>query len=79
VDALERLPHDAEVRVHIDNLVYIDHACLDALSNWEKQRNAKGCLTVVEWDELMLKYRTRNSLRQQPAEPEREALAASSR
>jgi MFS superfamily sulfate permease-like transporter len=76
VDALEKLPHDAEVRVHIGSLEYIDHACLDALSNWEKQRNEKGCRTVVEWDELMLKYRTRNSLRQQPSEPERE-LAAS--
>jgi len=77
VDTLEKLPQEAEVHVHIRQLDYIDHACLDALSNWEKQRNEKASSTVVEWDELMHKYRARNSIRQTPVPDEREALATS--
>ena len=60
LDALERLPQEMEVHVHFNNLDYIDHACMDALSSWEKQRNGKSATTVVEWDELMKKYREGN-------------------
>jgi MFS superfamily sulfate permease-like transporter len=63
VDTLEKLPHDAEVHVHVGELGYIDHACMEAISAWEKQRNDRGAETVVEWDELIEKYRTRNQLR----------------
>ncbi|MBM3739911.1 MAG: SulP family inorganic anion transporter [Acidobacteria bacterium] len=63
VDVLEKLPNDVEAHVHIQNLSYVDHACLDAISTWEKQRNARGTKTVVEWDELMAKYRTRPGAR----------------
>jgi MFS superfamily sulfate permease-like transporter len=68
VDALEKLPTDTEVHVHIQQLNYIDHACLDALSTWEKKRNEKAATTVVEWDGLMEKYRSRNRLRPEMAE-----------
>jgi MFS superfamily sulfate permease-like transporter len=62
LDALEQLPQKAEVHVHIQNLEYIDHACLDALSTWERKRNEKSSTTVVEWDELMEKYRQGNGI-----------------
>jgi MFS superfamily sulfate permease-like transporter len=39
IDELERLPHGVEVSVHVHKLNYIDHACLDAIATWEKQRN----------------------------------------
>jgi MFS superfamily sulfate permease-like transporter len=60
VDALDGLPQSAEAHVHIKDLGYIDHACLEAISNWEHQRNQKGFRTVVEWDELLNKYKARN-------------------
>jgi MFS superfamily sulfate permease-like transporter len=61
IDTLDSLPRDQEVHVHLDGLIYIDHACMDAISNWERQRCDKGARVVVEWDELMAKYLRRNS------------------
>jgi MFS superfamily sulfate permease-like transporter len=60
LDTLEKLPKDAEVHVHFHDLDYIDHACLDAISSWEKQRNKKGAPAIVEWNGLMEKYRRGN-------------------
>ena len=62
VDALEQLPHHIEAHVHIHKLTYIDHACLDAIANWEQQRNQKDSTTVVEWQELMSNYQRANAL-----------------
>ncbi|MBI4909652.1 MAG: SulP family inorganic anion transporter [Acidobacteria bacterium] len=56
LDALESLPRDEEVHVHLHGLIYIDHACMDAISNWERQRSSRGAKVVVEWEELMAKY-----------------------
>src|SRR5690606_26936170 len=53
VDQLEKLSREVEVHVHTKKLTYIDHACLDAIAAWEKQRNDEGASTVVEWQELM--------------------------
>jgi MFS superfamily sulfate permease-like transporter len=77
LDTLERLPRDTEVHVHIHRLDYIDHACMDALSSWERKRNESSFKTVVEWDELMEKYRRGNSIG--GSEPRSVAAAASSR
>jgi MFS superfamily sulfate permease-like transporter len=62
-DALEQLPADSEIHVHFNDLDYIDHACLEVLSNWEQQRVKKGGRVAIEWDELMQKFRRRNALR----------------
>ncbi len=62
IDALERLPIDSEVHVHTRALNYVDHACLDAISNWETQRSEKNSKTVVEWQELMLNYQRGNAM-----------------
>lgn len=67
LDTLEKLPRDSEVHIHFKELDYIDHACLDALTAWEKQRNGKSPATVVEWDELMEKYRRGNPSLNMPA------------
>jgi hypothetical protein len=48
-----------EVHVHIADLDYIDHACLDLLSNWDRQYAATGGTVTVEWDELSSKYHAR--------------------
>jgi MFS superfamily sulfate permease-like transporter len=61
IDALEALPHHVEAHIHTRQLSYIDHACLDAIANWEQQRNQKDGVTVVEWQELMSNYQKANA------------------
>ena len=56
---LEKLKPGANVHVHIEDLDYIDHACLDLLSNWEKQYAATGGSLTIEWDALSNKYHQR--------------------
>jgi MFS superfamily sulfate permease-like transporter len=75
IDALEHVPRDAEVHVHIQSLNYIDHACVQAIENWERKRNEKDAKTVVEWDELMTKYRRRNQIRAEKTETAPVAVA----
>lgn len=49
---LEGLPQDAEVHLHLEHLSYIDHACLELIRDWEKQREQFGGSLVLEWQEL---------------------------
>jgi hypothetical protein len=49
------------VHVHVNDLDYIDHACLDLLTNWERQHNGAGGTLTIEWDELAKKYHQRRS------------------
>jgi MFS superfamily sulfate permease-like transporter len=58
---LESLKPGSNVHVHIGELDYIDHACLDLLSNWDRQHNATGGSLTVEWDELSNKYHQRRT------------------
>ena len=56
--ALDAVPDDCELRVHIDRLDHIDHACLQLLSTWSESRESSGRSgMVVEWDELTNRYR----------------------
>ena len=50
---LETVPRGAQLHVHIDKLQHIDHACLDALHDWQKQQEKFGSSMVVEWDDLV--------------------------
>lgn len=54
--ALERIPRGAELHVHIERLQHIDHACLDALHDWQKQQEKFGSSLVVEWQDLVARY-----------------------
>jgi MFS superfamily sulfate permease-like transporter len=56
---LEQLKPGANVHVHINELDYIDHACLDLLTNWDRQHAATGGSLTIEWDELSKKYHQR--------------------
>ncbi|MDX1982612.1 MAG: SulP family inorganic anion transporter [Bryobacteraceae bacterium] len=60
-DTLDSIPPEVEAHIHIKDLSYIDHACLDLMSNWERQRKEKGGRVYVEWEELMNMYRKANS------------------
>jgi MFS superfamily sulfate permease-like transporter len=59
--ALETLPPGSEVHVHIGELDYIDHACLDLLTNWERQHEATGGSLKLEWEALTDKYHQRRT------------------
>jgi MFS superfamily sulfate permease-like transporter len=62
VDALDALPAGVEVYIHLGAVTYVDHACMEALANWERQRVQQEAKVVVEWDELREKYWARNGL-----------------
>ncbi len=62
-DELERLRPDANVKVHIHDLDYIDHACIDLLTNWDKQRKSMGGSLEIEWEELTERYKARGGNR----------------
>ena len=49
---LESLPPNAIVHIHIENVSYIDHACLDVLTNWQQQHLALGGELFLDWNTL---------------------------
>jgi MFS superfamily sulfate permease-like transporter len=53
---LERVPEGVELHVHIERLQHIDHACLDALHDWQRQHAQCGSSMVVEWQDLVTRY-----------------------
>ncbi len=59
-NALESSPFGSEVHVHVEKLDYIDHACLEMLSSWEKLHQSTGGSLVVEWNELVERYGRRS-------------------
>jgi MFS superfamily sulfate permease-like transporter/mannitol/fructose-specific phosphotransferase system IIA component (Ntr-type) len=65
---LEALPPDDEIHLHVEDLDYIDHACLDLVTKWERQRIQAGLPVRVEWDYLHHKYHAKNPLDKTPDE-----------
>jgi MFS superfamily sulfate permease-like transporter len=61
--ALESIPAGTKVRLDIDRLGYIDHACLDLLANWRKQHIAREGQAEVPLADLQQRYHER----EQPA------------
>jgi MFS superfamily sulfate permease-like transporter len=60
-EVLEAMPAGAEVHLHIDKLDYIDHACLELLTSWEKLHEKSDGALVIEWDELVNRYYRRTT------------------
>ncbi len=58
---LEQLKPNTNVHVHIGDLDYIDHACIDLLTNWDRQHKISGGSLEIEWDGLAEKYKSRSS------------------
>lgn len=58
--ALENLRPGSNVHVHLGELDYVDHACLDLLTNWEKQHKATGGTLTMDWQALEDKYHDRH-------------------
>jgi MFS superfamily sulfate permease-like transporter len=49
---LSEVPRDAELHVHLEQLDYIDHACLDLIMSWARQHEANGGKLVIDWEML---------------------------
>jgi MFS superfamily sulfate permease-like transporter len=58
--ALDQMPPGSEVHIHVETLDYIDHACLETLSSWEKLHQSTGGILVVEWSDLVRRYGRRS-------------------
>jgi ABC-type transporter Mla MlaB component len=56
---LESLKPNTHIHVHIDELDYIDHACIDLLTSWDRQHRATGGSLEIEWEGLANKYKAR--------------------
>ncbi len=55
--AIESIPkHALEVHVHIGDLAYVDHACLELLEDWHRRQSGK---VVLELDNLKSRSRDR--------------------
>jgi MFS superfamily sulfate permease-like transporter len=54
--AIEAVSNESELHVNLENLTYIDHACLDLLMNWEKEHTAMGGSLVIDWDTVTAKF-----------------------
>jgi len=59
-DTLEQAPFGSEVHIHVEKLDYIDHACLEMLSSWEKLHVSTGGSLTVEWSDLVRRYGRRS-------------------
>jgi MFS superfamily sulfate permease-like transporter len=49
---LDNVPHDVELHVDMGRLTYIDHACLDLLTNWARQHESTGGRLVIDWERM---------------------------
>jgi MFS superfamily sulfate permease-like transporter len=65
---LEKLKPSSHVHVHIDELDYMDHACMDLMSNWDIQHATTGGSLTIEWDELSRKYHQRRGFKLRAAQ-----------
>jgi MFS superfamily sulfate permease-like transporter len=57
--AIEKLSPQSHVHVNIDQLTYIDHACLELLHHWEMRHQASGGTLEIDWQELSARFRHR--------------------
>ncbi len=54
---LEKIPRHQKVRIVEENLLFIDHACLDLIISWSKQYQLSGGEVKVDLEQLHDKYR----------------------
>lgn len=48
--ALEQIQPGTTLHVPLDNLRYIDHACMELLEDWERSHHAEGCRLIIgQW------------------------------
>lgn len=63
-DALDSVPANTELHVCMDELDYVDHACLELIMDWEKQHESTGGTLVMDWGELRAMFKSKRRTRQ---------------
>lgn len=53
---LEKVRPGMEVHIHLDELTYVDHACMEFIQQWRSQHEGQGNYVVIEWAELERRY-----------------------
>lgn len=61
-EALEEIPPGTELHLHVEELDFIDHSCLDLITAFEARHVETGGRLVMEWRSLMGRY-TRGGIR----------------
>ena len=59
--ALDQVQTGSEVHIHVEELTYIDHACLDMLTAWRRRHESTGGQMVLEWETLARRYSPRST------------------
>ena len=49
-EALEAIPDDSEVHVHLDDIAYLDHACIELIEEWHARHPGE---VILETDRLL--------------------------
>lgn len=62
-DALDSVPENTELHVCMDELDYVDHACLELIMDWEKQHESTGGTLVMDWGELRAMFKSKRRAR----------------
>jgi MFS superfamily sulfate permease-like transporter len=57
--AIESVPLDAELHLHLEGLDYIDHACMELIATSRTLREKAGSILAVEFDELQHRFERR--------------------
>src|SRR5690606_26006128 len=64
--ALDRIAFDTNLRVDFEHLQYIDHACLELLTDRARQMELKGGTMTIDWDSLHAKFQASNGSKAPP-------------
>ncbi len=62
-DALHSVPANTELHVCMDELDYVDHACLELIMEWEQTHAATGGTLVMDWGELRAMFKSKRRTR----------------
>lgn len=55
-DALDRIPPGCELVMHLDQLDFIDHACLEQIAQWVERHESSGSRVTMDWDALNARF-----------------------
>lgn len=73
-DALDSVPSNCELHVCMDELDYVDHACLELIMDWEQQHESTGGTLVMDWGELRAMFKSKRRTRHIRTAPTASAL-----
>lgn len=55
-DIFENLSEDKKIEINLENVYFMDHACIDFISSWEQSRQQKNCETFLDWGKIRHLY-----------------------